>query len=120
MKILLTLIIFFTLSIKGYSVTIDADSCTIDIPLAISVNEEENNNLFSAKAGCQLQSFEISIYNRWGREVYTSNNITENWDCSEIDADHYMWVVKAITIEGEAIQKTGMVKVFKETNVPVE
>lgn len=40
----------------------------------------ESNNLFQATTSCQVASFELTIYNRWGLEVWSTTDINTPWD----------------------------------------
>lgn len=41
---------------------------------------QETNNRFQATTSCQVASFELTIYNRWGLEVWTTSDINTPWD----------------------------------------
>ncbi len=40
----------------------------------------ETNNRFQASTSCQVASFELTIYNRWGLIVWTTTDINSSWD----------------------------------------
>jgi gliding motility-associated-like protein len=49
------------------------------IPNAFSPNNDNINDYFSIYAN-NVASYNIAIYNRWGENVFTSNNPTDTWD----------------------------------------
>lgn len=54
--------------------------CYFYAPNAFSPNNDNINDTFFPKSQCDLSSFELTIYNRWGELMYKSNKITEGWD----------------------------------------
>lgn len=75
-----------------YTVTfVDTNSCKAEdqvtitykpliyIPNTFTPDGNSFNDVFSA-SGENIKSFGISIYDRWGEEVFTSNSLTDSWD----------------------------------------
>lgn len=87
------------------------------IPRAFTPNSQ-SNNLFEVKGSC-LAYYEISIYNRWGEQVYFSDNISQSWNgtyngqpCMK---DHYVYHIRYSHINNpnEIILKTGTVLLLR-------
>lgn len=58
-----------------------APSFTFYIPNAFTPNGDGHNETFRPYGeGVDWDSFHMSIYNRWGEEIYTTNNIEKPWD----------------------------------------
>ncbi len=74
--------------------------CIISIPSAFSPNGDSKNDKFKAliQPGCELYSFQLTIFNRWGDRVFTTKNSWEAWDGLykglQASADTYMYVVE--------------------------
>lgn len=51
----------------------------MEIPTAFSPNDDGLNDTFGALAE-GLESFELTVYNRWGELVYYSDKIRARWD----------------------------------------
>lgn len=68
--------------IKTDSVTIKYKNCDCDIyiPNSFTPNEDDRNDLFSPVFQCEYNYFLITVMDRWGNTVYTSNNINGKWD----------------------------------------
>jgi gliding motility-associated-like protein len=49
------------------------------VPNTFSPNDDQVNDVFFVR-GSLISQFEISIYNRWGRQVYRSFDIDNGWD----------------------------------------
>ena len=54
---------------------------TFYIPDAFSPNGDNVNDLFYPKgSGFNLDTYTMSIYDRWGKVMYTTNDIEKGWD----------------------------------------
>ncbi|WP_162902849.1 gliding motility-associated C-terminal domain-containing protein [Taibaiella koreensis] len=51
-------------------------------PTAFSPNGDGLNDIFLPviKGGCPIQQYSLSIYNRFGQRIFTSNNAQKGWD----------------------------------------
>lgn len=58
------------------------DCCTPFIPSAFSPNGDGRNDLFRVVLKGDMQLIRLSVYNRFGQEVFTSNNVSQGWDGS--------------------------------------
>lgn len=82
----------------------------IQMPQAFSPNGDGENDLLHFRA-LGLKNFRITIYNRWGGVVYTTNDpLSEPWDgktlstTKDAPAGVYMWVIEAEDVdETEAV-----------------
>jgi len=50
------------------------------VPNAFSPNGDGANDRFLVQGQCQVQSFHLEIFDRWGSQVFISNNINNSWD----------------------------------------
>jgi gliding motility-associated-like protein len=61
--------------------SIDCSSpCTLKVPNAFTPDNNGVNDFFKPVYTCDLQYYEMFVYNRWGELVYTSNNFLRGWD----------------------------------------
>ena len=51
----------------------------LHIPNSFTPNADGINDIF-VPVGLDIETYRISIYNRWGQLVFNSNNLTEGWD----------------------------------------
>lgn len=67
---------------KTDSVTVKFKNCDCDvfIPNSFSPNEDDKNDTFAPVFQCEYNYFSLTIMDRWGNMVYTSNNINGKWD----------------------------------------
>jgi gliding motility-associated-like protein len=54
-------------------------SHTFYIPTAFTPNEDGLNETFRPQ-GYEIDNFTMSIFNRWGELVYSTDDITKGWD----------------------------------------
>jgi gliding motility-associated-like protein len=55
-------------------------SCNVWSPNAFTPNTDSKNETYSIFSDCILEEFKMHIYNRWGQEVFVTNDITQFWD----------------------------------------
>lgn len=101
---------------KSYACLNIAES-QLYVPNAFTPNGDDINDEF--KVGYRsIESFEISIYDQWGRRVYKSDDITKGWDGtfngdkSAIGA--YYYVIKAKGTDGEEYLKKGTISLIRK------
>lgn len=67
------------------------------VPNIFSPNGDEDNDLFTV-TGIGINNYSIYIYDRWGNQLYSSNDIDESWDGSfqgrQVPPGAYPLVVK--------------------------
>jgi gliding motility-associated-like protein len=68
--------------IKTDSVIVKYKNCDCDIyiPNSFTPNDDDRNDLFCPSFQCEYTYFLLTIFDRWGNTVYTSNNINGKWD----------------------------------------
>jgi gliding motility-associated-like protein len=90
----------------------------IYIPSAFTPNGDGINDVFLMK-GHDLKRFEISIFNRWGDVVFSSNDIEQAWTGSAKNGEFfvpdgvYNYVVTAEGVRGNIIEKNGIITIFR-------
>tara|TARA_B110000008_G_scaffold264030_1_gene287929 strand:- start:1112 stop:3424 length:2313 start_codon:yes stop_codon:yes gene_type:complete len=92
--------------------------CDLQIfaPNSFSPNADDENELFVIQ-GNNIIDFEISLFNRWGKQMFYSNDITNSWDGSFngsiVPVGTYSYVLKAFGRDGQLVTKSGNVIVIK-------
>ena len=88
---------------KRDSVYVEFDECEakLFIPDAFVPNGNGRNDFFHVQ-GVNIGKYEIWIYNRWGQEIYYSNDINKPWDGSfngvQSQIGGYVYVVRWASI----------------------
>lgn len=89
---------------------------TVYIPNVFTPNNDGTNDIFLIK-GENISVFDCKIFNRWGNEVYSWNNINEGWDGSyegNIAADGTYFYISTITWNNELTETlTGHITLLK-------
>lgn len=102
--------------IKTDSVLIKYKNCECDIfiPNSFTPNDDDRNDLFCPVFQCEYSYFLLTIFDRWGNTVYTSNNINGKWDgkfkSNPCPDDVYVYRI-------EAIQKTTDKKIIRNGHI---
>lgn len=79
------------------NVLINIDECLplIWFPTAFTPNNDGLNDIFKAISKGKLVDFNLTLYNRWGQKIFTSNSIKDGWNGTFngnfADAGIYVW-----------------------------
>lgn len=67
----------------------NCNQCKIYVPNAFTPNDDGRNDVFQVFAEdndmCELASFRMNIYDRWGKKVFESDDPEVGWDGKNID-----------------------------------
>lgn len=71
----------------------------IYVPSAFTPNGDDLNDDFKAITNIDGDfNFQMIVYNKWGEEIFSSNNINKGWDGTfkgkECPADVYTWIIR--------------------------
>jgi gliding motility-associated-like protein len=91
-----------------YDVTND---CEIIIPNVFTPNGDGNNDVFMIRSN-GVSTFSIAIYNRWGKKVYESTDITRGWDGGGHADGTYYFVLTAEMKNGKQVDKQGYIQLL--------
>lgn len=88
----------------------------IFVPNAFTANNDGLNDGFGV-VGTAINEFNIKIFNRWGEQLYESNNIDEKWipvyKDNEVQMGTYIYVIKYTNFENKVFQKTGTINLLR-------
>ncbi len=106
--------------IKTDSVTVKYKNCECDvfIPNSFTPNDDDRNDYFLPIFQCDYSYFSLTIMDRWGNTVYTSNNVNGKWDgkfkgnpCPD---DVYVYRIEAIQKGNDKkIVRNGHISLFR-------
>lgn len=91
---------------------ISSEEVAVNIPKAFTPNKDNLNDELKPAFGAGIKQFNhFSIYNRWGKLVFTTNDINKGWDGLYQNEpqlmDMYSYLLDYITYKDEHIKKTG-------------
>jgi gliding motility-associated-like protein len=89
----------------------------LQVPNVITPNGDGINDYLVIN-GSGLNNFSIHIYDQWGRQVWSSQNINDQWNGktangSDLITGTYFYIVQAETLRNQKIRRTGSVTVLK-------
>ena len=83
---------------------------------AFSPNNDGTNDIFSVFVP-NIASGEMTIFNRWGQAIYRSPDLSQGWDGtfkgSGVQEGVYVYVIKAIGVDGSNITRQGTVTLIR-------
>lgn len=77
------------------TVIVMLNECGIKIPNAFTPNGDGVNDYFVIPGSERFDRMELSIFNRWGNEVYRSNNYDNNWAGLNLHEGVYYYQLRA-------------------------
>lgn len=95
------------------------EDASVYIPNAFTPNNDGVNDVFKAE-GVDLEAFELTVWNRWGEEVFRTNDVNGFWDGSYQGGTHYVqdevytWRVTYTSLcSSEKVIRTGTVVMLR-------
>lgn len=103
------------------SVSVSNETCivfgpSLFVPNAFSPNGDGRNDFFTMAAP-NLESGTLSIYNRWGRLLYQTFDITQGWDGNfqgrSAPEGVYVFVVDGVGEDGTRVRRSGTITLIR-------
>lgn len=92
----------------------DTTQCKIVLPDVFTPNEDGLNDSFRLlKENCPFISFNIRLFNRWGQEVFQSNDPNFSWKGDKEQQGQFIYVLEAETLKKERIRQKGNVLILR-------
>ncbi len=66
-------------------ISVECDDCKVFVPTAFTPNGDGRNDFYDLKANCELVSYRLQIFDRWGQKMFESTDINVSWDGSDAD-----------------------------------
>jgi gliding motility-associated-like protein len=120
---------YLTVNYQGYyetkdSITVTVINCDTLIPKpnalviinAFTPNNDGVNDIFHVK-GNNIAQIQAKIFNRWGQELYTWNQLTGGWNGKykgkDVASGTYFYVVTVVYEDGGGEEKKGVVTLIR-------
>lgn len=91
------------------SVTLKVITADLDIPNIITPNNDGKNDVFKINGLEAYPGSQIIILNRWGNEVYRSDNYLNNWDGSGLAEATYYYILNRRDHDGNITTLKGWI-----------
>ncbi|WP_316841718.1 gliding motility-associated C-terminal domain-containing protein [Pedobacter gandavensis] len=82
-----------TPEVNSNTVSTTVDNADFIIPNIITPNGDGNNDTFKIKGLENYSGTQVTIFNRWGNEVYRSDNYNNDWDGSQLNEGTYYYLI---------------------------
>jgi len=101
----------------SFVLDVNSDRETINIPNCFTPNGDQANELWLIKGSC-IMNFECKIFNRWGEEVASFNNINNGWDGKNkrgqtVTDGIYFYVIDITYYSEHRSKKSGYISLFR-------
>lgn len=86
------------------------------VPSGFTPNGDGTNDFFEIK-GLEIQALSLQVYDRWGRELFTSAGVNEFWD-GKVDGQPapqgvYAYRLQATLGDGQTVEKNGTITLVR-------
>lgn len=105
--------------LKSFKITVQETACnasSIDVANCLTANNDGINDVIFPHT-IVSDNFNFSIYNRWGQNIFNSNNINEGWDATfkgtPVDDGVYGYIINSRCLNGKTITKKGNITVIR-------
>ncbi|MFA9212902.1 MAG: gliding motility-associated C-terminal domain-containing protein [Candidatus Methylacidiphilales bacterium] len=96
--------------------TINIKDEDIFMPNAFTPNNDGLNDLFMP-VGHGIKSLKMTIYNRWGEEIFVSNSMQEGWNGTHkntlLTPDVFVYIIEAVGYSGKSYRINGNVTLMR-------
>lgn len=83
--------------------------CKLNIPNVFTPNGDGVNDYFLI-SGVGLKSYSASIFDRWGKKVFETNDVLNSWDGKSADDGTYYYIIKAESVGGKIFDEKGFLQ----------
>jgi gliding motility-associated-like protein len=95
---------------KEFNVNFRNQCCDIEAPNIFTPNGDRINDTFELVSSSTLVTFMLRIFNRWGDEVFVTNNLQQYWNGmvngKEASTGVYFWTVEVNCLRGTNVRST--------------
>jgi gliding motility-associated-like protein len=94
----------------------EVDALRLFIPNAFTPNDDGVNDFFYI-TNSSFSVFNFSVFDRWGNQVYVTNNSNFQWDGKingkPVPTDIYVFVFQGTTLDNLEIKRSGTISVVR-------
>jgi gliding motility-associated-like protein len=76
------------------TLTLEALNCELVVPNIVTMNGDNINETFKIKNLDKNPGTAVTIFDRWGKQVFSSSNYDNKWKPTELKDGVYFWVVE--------------------------
>ncbi len=109
--ILFTALLFFSFQSFTQEEESTADTCFLQLPQFLEATCHEP--FLETKANCEIDTFNIIIFNRWGEIQFESTDIDNHWYAAKAKDGVYVWKIFIRFLSGKEWEGNGHFTVLK-------
>jgi gliding motility-associated-like protein len=98
-------------------VPVATHTCAIYVPNAFSPDGDGLNDVFRVKVYDKVSDYRMSVYNRWGQQVYVTTDVSGGWrgdrNGQPLPAGAYLWSVIYTDSKQQGVKQTGSVVMIR-------
>lgn len=92
----------------------NCDSCEIFIPNTLTPDcDLFECEFLKIESNCEISEFELSIFNRWGEQLFYSDNLSQKFDSSDVKDGTYFWIITGAFCENQKFKLNGYLSVLR-------
>jgi gliding motility-associated-like protein len=108
---------FCELDSKDINLSLEGSCDTLYFPSAFTPNNDGKNDLFKGLGNRSVRDYQLTVYNRWGQKVFSSNNVLQGWNGKVGDMEQnsgiYVWIATYKNTNGELRNRKGTVVLLR-------
>jgi gliding motility-associated-like protein len=78
------------------------------VPTAFSPNGDGHNDWWKVEGMLFFKEFNLKVYNRWGQQIWESNDANKGWDGSGVPTGTYTYILNATDILNKTYEDKGV------------
>jgi gliding motility-associated-like protein len=91
--------------------------CQIYLPNAFSPNEDGHNDLWAPLLSCDLQSYSLMVFDKWGNKIFEAFSPDEGWDgkwgTRLVGTGVFSYIINYQDVDGNKFIKSGNVTIIR-------
>jgi gliding motility-associated-like protein len=108
---------FCEIGSKDILLSLDGSCDTLYFPSAFTPNNDGKNDVFKGLGNRSVRDYKLTVYNRWGQKVFSTNNVLQGWNGRIRDGEQYtgiyIWVASYTNTKGEQRNRKGTVVLLR-------
>ena len=108
---------FCEIDSKDINLSLEGSCDTLYFPTAFTPNNDGKNDLFKGLGNRSVRDYQLTVYNRWGQKVFSSNNVLQGWNGRVGDMEQnsgiYVWIATYKNTNGELRNRKGTVVLLR-------
>ncbi|WP_460924280.1 T9SS type B sorting domain-containing protein, partial [Pontibacter brevis] len=97
----------------SYNMDVSLADGQLNFPKAFSPNGDGRNDTWVIANLEKFAANEVTIFNRWGSEVYKTKNYQNDWSASKLEQGTYFYKVRVTVCDGVVKEFTGYTTLFR-------